>query len=155
LLYSEVIEHVRAITAGLSISQRELAARLGVSEARVSRIMSGRENLTLRTLADLGWALGVRFEAVAVALADRTGTPAAADPAAPAWLRRHAQPDGPLRADRALDPGTHRSCVSSDSSSLFAIRTPGGNPRRIDDAHATLARPGWLTKSGVAAATFR
>jgi transcriptional regulator with XRE-family HTH domain len=91
LLYSEVIEHLRAIAAGVGVSQHALAERLGVSDARVSRIMTGRENLTLRTLADLGWALGLRFEVVAVPLADREGTPAAHDAAAPPWLRRHAQ----------------------------------------------------------------
>jgi transcriptional regulator with XRE-family HTH domain len=91
LLYAEVVEHLRAITGELAITQRELAARLGVSEARVSRIMTGRENLTLKTLADLGWALGLRFEVVGVPAADRAGTPAEGDPPAPAWLGEHAK----------------------------------------------------------------
>jgi transcriptional regulator with XRE-family HTH domain len=91
LLYSEVIEHLRAIITSLGVSQHALAERLGVSDARVSRIMTGRENLTLRTLADLGWALGLRFEVVAVPLADRDSTPADQDPPPPAWLRQHAE----------------------------------------------------------------
>ncbi len=53
--------------------------------------MTGRENLTLKTLADLGWALGMRFELAAVPLTDRSGTPAQNDPPPPRWLHRHAQ----------------------------------------------------------------
>lgn len=91
LLYAEVIEHLRAIASEQGITQHELAVRLEVSDARVSRIMSGRENLTLRTLADMGWALGLRFEMVAVPFEDRTDTPARDDPTPPRWLHRHAQ----------------------------------------------------------------
>lgn len=91
LLYGEVIEHLRAIIGELGLTQHDIATRLGVSDARISHMMSGRENLTLRTLANLGWALGLRFEMVAVALADRTGTPAVDDPPSPRWLGRHAQ----------------------------------------------------------------
>jgi transcriptional regulator with XRE-family HTH domain len=91
LLYAEVIEHLRAITGEQDVTQHELATRLGVSDARVSRTMSGRENLTLRTLADIGWALGMRFEMVAVPFEDRTDTPARDDPEPPRWLHRHAQ----------------------------------------------------------------
>jgi transcriptional regulator with XRE-family HTH domain len=90
LLYGEVVEHLRAITGSQNLTQREVAHRLGVSEARMSRIFSGRENLTLKTLADLGWALGMAFEVVPRPLADRTATPAANDPPPPRWLQRHA-----------------------------------------------------------------
>lgn len=91
LLFGETVETVRALAAELGLTQRDLARRVGVSEARMSLILSGRENLTLRTLADLGWASGVRFELVAVPLEDRDGTPAAADPPPPRWLHRHAR----------------------------------------------------------------
>jgi transcriptional regulator with XRE-family HTH domain len=91
LLYAEVVEHLRAIIRELGLTQHDIATRLGRSDARVSHLMSGRENLTLRTLADLGWALGLRFEMVAVPLADRADTPARDDPPAPRWLGRHAQ----------------------------------------------------------------
>jgi transcriptional regulator with XRE-family HTH domain len=91
LLYSEVVEHLRAITAALGVTQHELADRLQVSDARISRIMTGRENITLKTLADLGWALGMRFELAAAPLTDRTGTPAQHDPPPPTWLQEYAQ----------------------------------------------------------------
>lgn len=90
LLLGEATENVTALLRSLGISQRELARRLDVSEARVSQIVSGAENLTLRSLAALGWSLGVRFELdpVAVSRAERRGTPAENDPAAPDWLNR-------------------------------------------------------------------
>ncbi len=91
LIYGETIETVRALCAELGLTQRDLARRVGVSDARMSLILSGRENLTLRTLSDLGWASGVRFEVVAVPFEDRSDTPAAEDPPPPRWLHRHAR----------------------------------------------------------------
>ena len=43
------------------LSRAELANRMGVSPGRVSQILSGGENLTLRTLAALSTALDARF----------------------------------------------------------------------------------------------
>jgi transcriptional regulator with XRE-family HTH domain len=91
LLYGEVVEHLRAFMADVDLTQRDLARRLKVSDARLSRIFTGRENLTLRTLADLGWATGLRFEVVAVPFEDASGTPAADDPPPPRWLYDHAR----------------------------------------------------------------
>jgi transcriptional regulator with XRE-family HTH domain len=88
LLYGEARATVGGVLRSRRLTQRELAARLGVTEGRVSQILSGRENITLRTLADLGWALGLRFELVPSALPNRSGTPAENDPAPPQWLGR-------------------------------------------------------------------
>ena len=55
---------MNAIVSELGISQRELAERLGVSEGRVSQILSGSSGLTLSTLASFGWATGLRFDLV-------------------------------------------------------------------------------------------
>jgi transcriptional regulator with XRE-family HTH domain len=44
------------------ISRADLAARMGVSPGRVSQILGGGENLTLRTLAALATALDARFD---------------------------------------------------------------------------------------------
>jgi len=87
-LLGEATDTIAGMLASLGISQRELGERLGVSPGRVSQIFSGEENLTLRSLAALAWALGVRFELNPVAMADRAGTPAVDDPPAPAWLGR-------------------------------------------------------------------
>jgi transcriptional regulator with XRE-family HTH domain len=43
------------------LTRAELANRMGVSPGRVSQILSGGENLTLRTLAALSTALDARF----------------------------------------------------------------------------------------------
>jgi transcriptional regulator with XRE-family HTH domain len=79
---------VAALLASQGISQRELAERLGRSEPRVSRILNGGENTTLKTIADLGYALGIRFTLTPVPFADRAGTPAADDPPAPERIAR-------------------------------------------------------------------
>lgn len=86
LLYGEVGEMVGALIAELGISQRQLAQRLGLSESRVSRILGGAENVTLKTLADLGVALGLRFRLAAEELPDRSEGQAAEDGPLPEWL---------------------------------------------------------------------
>src|SRR5690606_3362980 len=58
----------------------------GLSESRVSRVVGGGENITLRTMSDLGFALGLRFHLVAAELPDRGRGPAAGDGPLPAWL---------------------------------------------------------------------
>ncbi|HXF36350.1 MAG TPA: helix-turn-helix transcriptional regulator [Actinomycetota bacterium] len=88
LLVGEATDTVAGLLESLGISQRELASRLGVTPARISQVLSGKENLTLRSLGALGWALGVRFELRPVAMRDRLGTPASDDPPPPPWLDR-------------------------------------------------------------------
>jgi transcriptional regulator with XRE-family HTH domain len=44
------------------LTRTDLAARMGVSPGRVSQILGGGENLTLRTLAALSTALDARFD---------------------------------------------------------------------------------------------
>jgi transcriptional regulator with XRE-family HTH domain len=46
----------------LHIRRRDLAQRLGVSEGRISQMLSGGENLTLKSLAGLALALDARFD---------------------------------------------------------------------------------------------
>lgn len=56
------------------LSQKTVAARLEVSEGRMSQIFSGSENLTLRSFAAVGWALGVTL---AIRISGATSAPAA------------------------------------------------------------------------------
>ena|SRR5690348_6097910 len=86
LLLGEVGETIGALLRELEISQRELATRMGLSESRVSRTIGAGENLTLRTVADLGFALGFRFHLAAEELPDRGQGPAANDGPLPKWL---------------------------------------------------------------------
>jgi transcriptional regulator with XRE-family HTH domain len=88
LLVGEATDTVAGLLESLRLSQKELASRLDVTPGRISQILSGKENLTLRSLAAVGWALGVRFELRPVAMEDRVGTPAVGDPPAPPWLSR-------------------------------------------------------------------
>ena len=57
-LTNEITFHMRES----GISRADLAARMGVSPGRVSQILGGGENLTLRTLAALATALDARFD---------------------------------------------------------------------------------------------
>ena len=57
-LTNEITWHMRE----RGITRADLAARMGVSPGRVSQILGGGENLTLRTLAALSTALDARFD---------------------------------------------------------------------------------------------
>jgi plasmid maintenance system antidote protein VapI len=57
-LTNEVNWHMRE----RGLTRADLAARMGVSPGRVSQILGGGENLTLRTLAALSAALDARFD---------------------------------------------------------------------------------------------
>jgi len=57
-LTNEVNWHMRE----RGLTRADLAGRMGVSPGRVSQILGGGENLTLRTLAALATALDARFD---------------------------------------------------------------------------------------------
>jgi len=57
-LTNEINWHMRE----RGLTRADLAARMGVSAGRVSQILGGGENLTLRTLAALSTALDARFD---------------------------------------------------------------------------------------------
>lgn len=49
---------IRSIMAELGINQSELSRRMGVSPAQVGKILSGQENIGLKTIAKVEAALG-------------------------------------------------------------------------------------------------
>lgn len=97
VLFSEARDTLVGLVESSGVSRSELAKRLGVSKGRVSQILGGGDNLTLRTIAAVGWALGVEFGLRPTAMKSRSGTPAADDPPAPEWL-----------ADMCAEPVTFR-----------------------------------------------
>ena len=84
---TKVINEINWQMRECGLTRAELAERMGVSPGRVSQILSGGENLTLRTLAALSTALDARFDIELSALKDGdtyTSRGAAAAEAAPA-----------------------------------------------------------------------
>lgn len=61
LLVRNVQDAIIERLAKNDFSRRDLADKLGVSEGRVSQMLSGRPNLTLATMAAVARALGTRF----------------------------------------------------------------------------------------------
>jgi transcriptional regulator with XRE-family HTH domain len=55
------------------ISRADLAQSMGVSPGRVSQILSGDENLTLRTLSSVAAALGAEVEVILHAIDGEDG----------------------------------------------------------------------------------
>lgn len=79
-LYGEIRDAIEDRMEEQDIRGKALAAAAGLSEGRISQILSGDKNLTLKTLAGIGVALGARFVAELQALdsdEDRHGVPLA------------------------------------------------------------------------------
>jgi transcriptional regulator with XRE-family HTH domain len=85
------------------LNRADLAGRMGVSPGRVSQILGGGENLTLRTLAALSTALDARFDIALSALkgSDSYRSHGAAQAEATADRNRHTL----SRIARAARPG--------------------------------------------------
>ena len=47
------------------LQQQDLAQKMGLTPGRVSQFLSGAENITLKTLAGIGQAIGYRFDLAA------------------------------------------------------------------------------------------
>lgn len=60
-LILETTETIVELLEQQHVTRQELATRLGKSKGFVSQLLSGERNMTLRTLADLGYVLGQRF----------------------------------------------------------------------------------------------
>ena len=61
-LITQVTNEINWYMAQRKLTRADLANRMGVSPGRVSQVLSGGENLTLRTLASLAVALDGQFE---------------------------------------------------------------------------------------------
>ena len=61
---AKIALNIRATLRKLGISQTELAHRMEVSPAQVTKILSGKENLGLRTIYKIESALGVEIISV-------------------------------------------------------------------------------------------
>ena len=61
-LVTQLTNEVNWLMRERGLTRADLAARMGVSPGRVSQILGGGENLTLRTLAALSTALDARFD---------------------------------------------------------------------------------------------
>lgn len=72
VLLGRVQERVRELLAIRGVTQKQLAQRLNLSAGRISQVVSG-ENLTLRTLASVGCALGYRFDIIASPIDEEPG----------------------------------------------------------------------------------
>lgn len=62
LLIAEVTEAIWQAMENEGCSKTELAKRMGASKGHVSKLLNGSRNLTLRTLADICHALGVKTD---------------------------------------------------------------------------------------------
>ncbi len=61
-LVTQLTNEITWLMTERGLTRADLAARMGVSPGRVSQILGGGENLTLRTLAALAAALDARFD---------------------------------------------------------------------------------------------
>lgn len=60
----EVAELLLTKMEELGVSRMELARRVGRTKGYVSQVLSGKQNMTLKTMVQLAWALGLRVEVI-------------------------------------------------------------------------------------------
>lgn len=124
-LYGEAVANISGLLESLKISRRRFAERLGVSAGRISQMLSGERNLTLRSLAAMAWALGYEVDIRVKPMSDRSGTPAHGDPPPPEWVHRLLEdswePSGAIQSD----------FFSPDPVWLQPDRTKGHDPHRL------------------------
>ena len=65
-LIFDVTEEISRVLKQDGVSRSELAERLGKSKGFITQVLGGDRNMTLRTVADLGFALDRRFDVRAV-----------------------------------------------------------------------------------------
>jgi transcriptional regulator with XRE-family HTH domain len=58
---SELLKSLSEKKIETGLSQQELARRLGVHRSLINRQLSGESNLTLRSLADIAWAMDMEI----------------------------------------------------------------------------------------------
>ena len=61
-LITQVTNEINWYMSERELTRADLASRMGLSPGRISQVLSGGENLTLRTLASLAVALDGQFE---------------------------------------------------------------------------------------------
>jgi hypothetical protein len=73
-LILEVTELIHSVMEGSGVRRSELAKALGRSRGRITQILDGTENLTLRTVADAFTAMGKMLcvEAKDISIAEKT-----------------------------------------------------------------------------------
>jgi transcriptional regulator with XRE-family HTH domain len=118
--------HLQNYLDDAGLRAKDLAQRIRKSRAWVSKLLSGRQNVTLDTLADVAWALGAKWQMDMVA-ADRIGTPAENDPNPPRWAVRSSSNitlttcDGPVWYWTHQRSGTHQFDVDFMNMSNCSI----------------------------------
>lgn len=71
-----------------NVSRAELAQRIDRTPGFISQVLSGSRNMTLKTLADLAWALGLQVRDITLAPIGEMRVPRSA---MDAWLDDHAR----------------------------------------------------------------
>jgi len=85
-----VTARIENLLEGMGLKQSDLAKRINKSSAWVSKLLSGNQNVTLDTVAEIGWALGVRWD-IQACPTSRENTPASADGPLPDWVHRQSR----------------------------------------------------------------
>ena len=117
-LITEAGEFIARLMQEQGVTKAELARRLGKSRAYITQMLSGSANLTVRTLAEVAYALGAEVKLEAVPVEGVVRQQAQAELRPPVWkvidIRRP-----PTRADREVPPSRPLVRPSHETASAF------------------------------------
>ncbi len=157
--------HIQNYLDDAGLRAKDLAHRIRKSRAWVSKLLSGRQNVTLDTLADVAWALGARWQMDMIA-ADRIGTPAENDLPPPQWALRSSATitmtasDSPTWYWTHQRSGTHQfdlDIMRMNNYNFYVIIDPGvlgSNLDRTVFASGIQGTPKRFISSGTASLQF-
>jgi transcriptional regulator with XRE-family HTH domain len=57
-----VTEDILIAMEDLGVTKSELASKLGISKPRISQLLKGGSNMTIGTLSDIAWELGLNLD---------------------------------------------------------------------------------------------
>jgi transcriptional regulator with XRE-family HTH domain len=114
-----VTEAVAERMQAIGMKRVEVAAKIGKSKSHVTQLLSGRRNLTLRSLSDVLWALGMEMDDLVTS--PLGGVPA---PLSAPGATGEAEPPAPV--DRSAEPkGTYAfTGKPADNFDTPGIRSP-------------------------------
>ena len=92
----EATELIASLMKAQRVSKSELAGRIGKTKSHVTQVLSGSRNMTLKTFADLVYALGHKVELRAAPYKKQHCCPAKSRTESTACHRRLNRPGSPM-----------------------------------------------------------
>jgi transcriptional regulator with XRE-family HTH domain len=122
-LRRKVFEQIKLRVSESSLTQRQLAHRLGKSESRISKWLHGQENVTLRTMNDIARAIDCRLEIRVTPLREVGNVPNYKYDEMTSFSKSSSERGSPVSATEPTATLTSSTLQFSNTASAVAVAT--------------------------------